>query len=284
MQIEFLGTGGAITTPRPGCTCRVCVQAREKGIPYARGGPSLFVHGPDVLIDTPEEIKDELNRSRVTRVPACIYSHWHPDHVLGRRVFEALNQDWRGWPPSHQRTDVYLPEKVAADFRTRLGSWDHLAFMEHEGIVRLVVMRDGDAIELNGVRITPFRLAVGYVYAFMFEEDGKRVLIAPDELFGWEPPTWVKGVDLAILPMGIVEHDPFTGERRIAADHKVLTFEMTFAQTLGVIERLGAERVILTHIEETDGLSFDDLQRLERRLKQSGVAVTFAYDTMYVKV
>jgi phosphoribosyl 1,2-cyclic phosphate phosphodiesterase len=137
---------------------------------------------------------------------------------------------------------------------------------------------------LNGVRITPIRLAVGYVYAFLFEADGTRVLIAPDELFGWEPPEWVKGVDLAVLPMGISEHDPFTGERRIAADHPVLTFEMTFAQTLKVVEQLGAERVILTHIEETDGLTFDDLQRLERRLKQNGIVLTFAHDTMFVKV
>ncbi|MEA2515145.1 MAG: phosphoribosyl 1,2-cyclic phosphate phosphodiesterase [Thermomicrobiales bacterium] len=284
MQIEFLGTAGAITTPRPGCECRVCVQAREKGIPYARGGPSLFVHGPDVMIDTPEEIKDELNRSRVTRVSSCIYSHWHPDHVMGRRVFESLNQDWRRWPPEKDLTDVYLPQKVAEGFRTRLGSWDHLAFMEHQGIVRLVVLRDGDAIELNGTRITPFRLAEDYVYAFLFEGDDKRVLVAPDELFRWEPPEWVTGLDLAVLPMGVVEHDPFTGERRIPAEHPVLKMEATFAQTLEIVERLRAERVILTHIEEMDGLSFDDLQRLERRLKTSGVAVEFAFDTMFVKV
>jgi phosphoribosyl 1,2-cyclic phosphate phosphodiesterase len=284
MQVEILGSAGAMTIPRPGCRCRVCTQAREKGIPYARSGPSLFVHGPDVLIDTPEEIKDELNRSRVSRVPACLYSHWHPDHVMGRRVFEALNADWRGWPPVGERTDVYLPQQVAEDFRKRLGSWDHLAFMEREGYVRLIVLRDGDAIELNGWRITPFRLAMTFVYAFLFERDGKRVLIAPDELFRWEPPEWVTGLDLAVLPMGVVEHDPFTGERRIAADHPILTFEATFAQTLEIVARLRAERVILTHVEEMDGLSFDDLQRLERRLTSSGVAVEFAYDTMWVKV
>jgi phosphoribosyl 1,2-cyclic phosphate phosphodiesterase len=236
------------------------------------------------LIDTPEEIKDELNRSRVTWVPSCLYSHWHPDHVMGRRVFESMNADWRNWPPAGQRTDVYLPQQVAEDFRTRIGSWDHLAFLEHQGYVRLVVLRDGDAIELNGVRITPFRLAADYVYAFLFEEDGKRILIAPDELVWWEPPEWVTGLDLAVLPMGVVEHDPFTGERRVAEEHPILKIEATFAQTLEVVEKLRAERVILTHIEEMDGLSFDDLQRLERRLKNSGVAVEFAYDTMFVKV
>lgn len=115
MQIEFLGTGGAITTPRPGCDCRICAQAREKGLPYARTGPSVFVHGPDVLIDTPEEIKNQLNRSRVTRIGACFYSLWHPDHTMGRRVWEA-NYDWRHWPPQHRPTPIYLPQQVAEDF------------------------------------------------------------------------------------------------------------------------------------------------------------------------
>ncbi|MCD4684507.1 MAG: hypothetical protein K8S97_01035 [Anaerolineae bacterium] len=66
MQIEILGSGGAVTTPRPLCDCRICVEARQKGIPYSRTGPSIFVHGPDVLIDTPEESKLQLDRSRVS--------------------------------------------------------------------------------------------------------------------------------------------------------------------------------------------------------------------------
>ena len=57
MRVEFLGTGGAVIVPRPLCSCGICVQARERGVPYARSGPSVFVHGPDVLIGTPEEIK-----------------------------------------------------------------------------------------------------------------------------------------------------------------------------------------------------------------------------------
>src|SRR5262249_56693887 len=70
LKVEILGSGGAVTIPRPGCSCRVCVEAREKGVPYARTGPSVFVHGPDVLIDTPEEAKQQLNRSQVTRIAA----------------------------------------------------------------------------------------------------------------------------------------------------------------------------------------------------------------------
>ncbi|KYD17410.1 hypothetical protein B4119_2122 [Parageobacillus caldoxylosilyticus] len=37
-KIEFLGTGEAVTIPQ----CRVCVEARAKGIPYGRSGPSCL--------------------------------------------------------------------------------------------------------------------------------------------------------------------------------------------------------------------------------------------------
>jgi phosphoribosyl 1,2-cyclic phosphate phosphodiesterase len=281
--IEFLGTGGAITTPRPLCDCRVCSQARREGVPYSRSGPSLFVHGPDVLIDTPEEIKYQLNRSRVKQIAACFYSHWHPDHVMGRRVFD-LNMDWINWPPQSRCTDVYLPGRVGSDFRQRLGSWDHLAFLEQQGVVRLVELEDGETLEIEGIVIRPFPVAVEYVYAFMFEEDGRRALIAPDELVGWEPPVWVRGADLAVIPMGVAELNPLTGERRIAQEHPMLQMEATFEETLEIIEALNAERVVLTHIEEVDGLTHDDLQELQRRLRGDGLHITFAFDTMTVEV
>jgi phosphoribosyl 1,2-cyclic phosphate phosphodiesterase len=284
MQIEFLGTGGAITTPRPGCVCRVCVEARANGVPYSRSGPSLFVHGPNVLIDTPEEIKEQLNRSRVTRIDGCLYSHWHPDHVMGRRVWESRNLDWRHWPPRHEKTTIYLPQQVAADFKTRLGSWDHLAFLARIGVVELVEIADGRSIALGGVTIRPFRLAETYVYAFLFEGEGKRVLIAPDELHRWQPTDDVRGVDLAIVPMGLADLHPLTGERQIPAEHPVLRSEATFEQTLEIVRELGARRVVMTHIEEPDQLSYDDLRRLERGLQAQGLPITFAHDTMLLDV
>lgn len=284
MRIEFLGTGGATTIPRPGCRCRICVEARERGVPYSRGGPAIFVHGPDVLIDTPEEIKDQLNRAGIERVQAGLYSHWHPDHTMGRRVWEALNVDFRHWPPSGNTTDIYLPEQVAADFEQWLGLAEHFAFMSKQGYTRVLTIPNSESIELNGVRITPFPLAEAYVYAFLFEEDGTRVLIAPDELVGWQPPDFTHGVDLAILPMGVVEHDPLSGERKIAADHPVLRYEATFAQTLEIVRRIGAERTILTHIEEQDEYSYDDLLAVQAAMEDVGVPVEFAYDTMSVDV
>jgi len=285
MQIEFLGTGGAITIPKPGCFCRVCAQARERGIPYSRTGPSLFVHGPNILIDTPEEIKQQLNRSRVETIAACFYSHWHPDHVMGRRIWE-MNYDFRHWPPQNKQTDIYLPQQVAVDFRSRLGTWDHLAFLEHSKLVRLVELTDDAVVILDGTRIQPFRLAENYVYAFLLEGKGKRVLIVMDELYGWKPSPEIYNLtlDLVVLPMGIAEFNPLTGERLIAEEHPLLKSEATFAQTLEIIGLLKAQRVLFMHIEEPDGLSYDDLKVLEERLRQDGMNIEFAYDTLVVDV
>jgi phosphoribosyl 1,2-cyclic phosphate phosphodiesterase len=286
MRIEFLGTGGAGTTPRPLCNCRICAEARAKGIPYSRSGPSVFVHGPDLLIDTPEEIKAQLNRSQVTRVAGVTYSHWHPDHTTGRRVLEEMNIDWRAWPRApRSTTDVYLPAQVATDFREQLGTWNQLEYMQNAlGTVAIHELADGDDVRLGETLVTPFRLAEDFVYAFLLQEGNRRVLIAPDELHGWSPDDGVKGMDVAVLPMGIAEFHPLSGERLIHADHWMLQLEATFGETLEIVRQLDAGRVYLTHVEEMDQLGYDELAEVSSRLRQDGLAVEFAFDTLVVDV
>jgi phosphoribosyl 1,2-cyclic phosphate phosphodiesterase len=287
MKIEFLGTGGAVTTPRPGCRCRVCEEAREKGVPYSRSGPSIFIHGPNFLIDTPEEIKDQLNRSTIGKIDGGLYSHWHPDHVMGRRVWETLNVDFRNWPPEDETTDIYLPEQVAKDFKKWLGTWAHFQFMESKGWIKLHELEDGDVLEKNVYKITPFRLAEDYVYAFIFESEGKRILIVADELNNWEPSPEIAALefDVVILPMGVCEFHPLTGERKISSDHPVLKVEATFEETLNVIQKLNANRFILTHFEEIDELSYDEHNEIGESLKKLGYGnIEFAYDTLIVEV
>ncbi len=285
MRIEFLGTGGAGTTPRPLCECPICVEARTRGVPYSRSGPSVFVHGPDLLIDTPEEIKVELNRSQVTRIAAVTYSHWHPDHTAGRRVLEEINIDWRVWPRApRSTTDVYLPAQVAADFREH-GIRDHFEYMQAAlGTVAVHELAGGEDFRLGETTVRPFPLAEDFVYAFLLEGAGQRVLIAPDELHGWSPAEDVTGVDVAVLPMGIAEFHPLSGERLIHEDHRMLRLEATFEETLEIVKQLDAGRVYLTHVEEMDQLGHDELREVEKRLEADGFRISFAHDTLIVGV
>jgi phosphoribosyl 1,2-cyclic phosphate phosphodiesterase len=287
LRLEVLGSAGAVATPRPGCSCRVCVEAQTKGVPYSRTGPSLFVHDVGLLIDTPEECRQQLVRAGIEEVRTCLYSHWHPDHVMGRRVFE-MNYDFRGWPPEAKRTKrtrVLLPERVAQDFRTYLGSWDHLEFLaDRLEVIELEIIPAGESVDVEGLRLTPIALAEDYVYAFVLELDGARALVAMDELYGWRPPD-LGELELAYLPQGLAEHHPLTGERRIAAEHPLLRAEATFPQTLEVVRALNAQRVVLHHIEEMDGLSHDDLRAVAAEVStEQSLEIEFAYDTMVIEV
>ncbi|MCP3029013.1 hypothetical protein [Halobacillus sp. A5] len=127
-------------------------------------------------------------------------------------------------------------------------------------------------------------MAEDYVYAFLIESDSKKVLIAMDELNNWKPHEDVIGVDLAILPVGIFEFHPLNGERLLLEDHPVFQEEATFNETLEIVKTLEAKHVILTHIEEPNGLSFNDFKELENKLKSYGLNIEFAYDTQLVKV
>jgi phosphoribosyl 1,2-cyclic phosphate phosphodiesterase len=262
LKVEILGSGGAVTIPRPGCGCRVCVEARAKGIPYARTGPSVFVHGPDVLIDTPEESKIQLNRSQVTRITAGFYSHWHPDHTAGRRVWESRNFEFRSWPRRFETTPLYIPERVWSDFEANYGLADQFRFMEKQGTVKVVPVAENEPFEIGGARVTAVPLAAENAHAFLFERGGKRVLVAMDETHGWAPPE-LGPLDLAVLPVGVFELHPFTGERLIPEEFcKPPVKKTRYAQALEMVRTLAPRRAVLSHVEEMDRLSHDELVRL----------------------
>lgn len=244
----------------------------------------MFVHGPNILIDTPEESKEQLNRGSIKDISGCLYSHWHGDHVMGRRVWWSLNYDFGHVKPKHRKTSIYLPEQVAEDFKVHLGTWQQLSSLQEQGMVELITVSDGSSIDVAGVKIQPFRLTENYVYGFLFTEGIRRVLIIMDDMFQWKPSHEMLGVDLAILPMGVVEFNPLTGKRRMGKKHPVLVDEATLNDTLSVVHQLQAKQVVLSHIEEHDGLSHDDLRVLSERLQNEGLNIEFAFDSMRIQV
>jgi phosphoribosyl 1,2-cyclic phosphate phosphodiesterase len=287
MKIEILGSGGATLTPRPFCQCNVCQKARAKGIPYSRMGPSYFIHGVNLLVDTPEEIGVMLNRSNIMGVEAAVYSHWHPDHTSGLRIWEAQQVLW-DWPRQNPITTIYLPEQVAKDFDQWLDLNYRLAYLEdHQRVIRQVKLAEGESFSVNGLTVTPIKMAVGYVYAFLLTEGNTKVLLIADELFEWTPPADLPPIDLAILPASLFEFNPFTGERIIPENHPVLKVESMFEDSLEFVRQLKPKRTILSHIEEPFNLDYDDYLRLSEKLatEQPELGpVSFAYDMQIITV
>ncbi|WP_141088367.1 MBL fold metallo-hydrolase, partial [Escherichia coli] len=126
-------------------------------------------------------------------------------------------------------------------------SAEHLSYMEHLGIIRQHVIPEGEAVTLDDITVTPVPLAVDYVFAFLLENGSSRVLVAPDELVGWDAPESLHELDLAILPSGVCEFHPLSGDRMIASDAAILTSEMRYEQTLELIREMEPKRAILAH-------------------------------------
>src|SRR5215470_13268168 len=133
MRLTILGSGGPLTTPRPGCSCRVCAEARRAGGRSWRGGPGIFVHDARILIDATEDVVPLLNRAGVERVDHLFLTHWHPDHTGGFRVVEQLSYDLER-ARAGKRIEVWLnratSNRLAADWR----------FFESVGYCRLNVV------------------------------------------------------------------------------------------------------------------------------------------------
>jgi phosphoribosyl 1,2-cyclic phosphate phosphodiesterase len=220
------------------------------------------VHGPDVLIDTPEESKLQLNRSSVGRIAAGLYSHWHPDHTAGRRVWESRNFDFRSWPRRFETTPLYVPERVWDDFEANYGLADQFRFMERQGTVKVVTVAENEPFAIGDTTVTPVPLDAENAHAFLFERAGKRLLVAMDETHRWNPPD-LGTLDLAYMPVGVFEHHPYTGERLIPAEFcKPPVKKTRYGQALEMLRALAPHRAVLGHVEEMDRLSHDELVRL----------------------
>jgi phosphoribosyl 1,2-cyclic phosphate phosphodiesterase len=177
-------------------------------------------------------------------------------------VWESRNFEFRSWPRRFETTPVYVPERVWADFEANYGLADQFRFMEGQGTVRIHQVAENEPFALDGATVTPIPLDAENAHAFLFEGEGNRVLIAMDETHGWAPPD-LGELDLAVLPVGVFEHHPYTGERMIPEEFcKPPVLKTRYPQALAMMRTLGAKRTVLSHVEEMDRLSHDELVRL----------------------
>ena len=193
VRVEILGSGGAATIPRPGCRCRVCVEAREKGGRYARTGPSTFVHGPNILFDTPEESKLQLERAGIGEIAACFYSHWHPGpHDGAARLGDPQRRlphlAARGEAPARHRR---LPAEQVAARLPHAGSaaWRTSSSCATAAGSGSTSSATATTVEIGGVTRASVPARRGLRLRLRADATAsRRLLVAMDELNGWSPP------------------------------------------------------------------------------------------------
>jgi len=246
----------------------------------------VYIHDLDLLIDTPEEIRIQLNRSGINSVRTVLYTHWHPDHTAGVRVFEGNYSVGSlldpGRPP--RTTRVVLPHRVAQTFEQYHALAEKLAYLERFGLVSVDRVSANAPFEMDGWDITPIALAEEIAVAYLFEGP-HRVFICMDEVFGYEP-AGLGSLDLAILPCGFFHRHPISGEPLIAENHPVIRHEATFEQTLEMARSIDTARVVFLHVNHGLGLTPDEFDELAERLSKDPTLppIEFAFDTMRILV
>ena len=287
MDITVLGSGGNSPTPMPTCDCRVCVEARKQGVPYARRGNSLFVHDANLLVDTPELVWHSLNREGIDAVDRVFLSHFHADHTLGLRVLQSLGAeeppltDFVGDVPTLLTSPVTYERAIEAN--TVLG---HLA----ETWADVELLADGDTRTVGGVELThrsaPIRAGGEHAISTLLLEDGSGVVyLSPDENRHLDLDS-LPEIDLWVKETGYFTETP-DGEPIVTeeAEHNALAAEMTFEESLAQVREVQPDRTVFTEIEEAYRRNHDDYRTLAEQLRaEEGLDVTFAHDGMELSV
>ena len=94
MRITLLGTGDAVGTPKIGCRCPACADARLGGR-SRRFRPCFLVSAGSLnaLIDTGPDLRSQLLEHYEGRVDAVIWTHSHRDHTGGFGDFWRVQGD-----------------------------------------------------------------------------------------------------------------------------------------------------------------------------------------------
>jgi len=283
MDITILGSGGNTPTPMPTCDCRVCVEARAEGVPYARHGNSMFVHDANLLVDTPELAWHSLNREGIDTVEYVFLSHFHADHTLGLRTLQPLGiedqpiTNFIGEVPTLLMSPVTYERTIEANT-----VFEHLT----ERWADIEILADGESRSIGDLELTHRSAPIHEggeraISALLLEDDGGTAYLSPDENRHLDLDS-LPDIDLWVKETGYFSETP-DGEPIVTeeAERNALAAEMTFEESLAQVREVQPDRTVFTEIEEAYRRSYDDYRALESELRQDhGLDVAFAYDGM----
>ena len=285
MKLTLLGSGGDSQTPMPTCDCRVCVEAREEGIPHARWGNATFVHDANALVDAPESVWGMLNRADIADVEYIFLSHHHSDHVAGLRVVQAIGRP--DLPVEHWENEDPPTVVMSETTYDRLAdAYDIQAQYEDRGYAEFEFLADGESMALGGgVTVT----AVGAplepdgpedaVLGYTFETDDASALVFPDETTFLDLDKVPRDLDCWIKECGMFretpEGDPILSDELWSEE---VDHQTTFDQTVEQVRTVDPGRTVLTEIEEIYRRTREDYAELEDEYEQFGIE--FGHDGM----
>ena len=252
MKLIFLGTGTSTGIPTIGIEGPVCYSDDSKDV-RTRSSVLLQINNKNILIDCSPDFRQQMLRSKISKIDAILFTHEHSDHTAGL-------DDVRPISFRHGKIPIYAHQRVISNLEKR---FDYL-FDEKGGytgsphvfsnIIEENIDFSFDGIKFSTVSYMHHNLQVfGFRYKnIAYITDLKK--IKSDQL--------LKLKDLDILVLN-------------ALRHKEHYSHINLDQALRIIEELKPKKSFLTHIAPDMGMHEDTQKLLPKN-------VFLAYDMLEV--
>ncbi len=218
MIITLLGTGDSPGTPKIGCHCKTCEDARRRGWERKRFSVMIQNGGKTILVDTSPDMRRQLLDNDVDRIDAVIWTHCHFDHFGGFGEFYRVQTNVK----------VYTTPVIHDD----IGKF--MQFLKYKP----VEVSTFEPFEIAGVEFTLFVVNHPPVdtVGVKAEWKGYKVVISSDTNFDIPTRTLV---EMENPDLFIVEALAPNGKFRK---------HMNASEALRLAKKINAKRVVLTHM------------------------------------